>query len=187
MGRDKARLRLGDRTLLAHVRAIANATGSPVRIIRRDLVPRCGPLGGICTGLLTSIADAVLFLSCDMPFVTPRTLQSLAAKAGRPVRPVFLESAGVVGFPFLIPRSALLQIQRRAARRDWSLQGLARSLKSNRLRLPAGRARELFNINTPGDLMRARQFWRERPPRGPARLSRTALSDTHTAGRILPC
>lgn len=45
MGRDKARLRLRGRTLLAWVRAAARATGWPVRVIRRDLVPRCGPLG----------------------------------------------------------------------------------------------------------------------------------------------
>ena len=70
LGRDKARVRLGRRTLLAHVRRAAKELGLPVRVIRRDLVPRCGPLGGVFTALKTSRADAELFLACDMPFVS---------------------------------------------------------------------------------------------------------------------
>ena len=76
MGRDKARLRLNGRTLLAQVRDAAQTLGCPVRVIRRDLVTRCGPLGGVFTALKTSRAEAVLFLACDMPFVSPELLRS---------------------------------------------------------------------------------------------------------------
>ena len=69
MGRDKSRLKLGRRTMLGHIRAEAKTLGLPVRVIRRDLVPRCGPLGGIFTALKTTSADGVLFLACDMPFI----------------------------------------------------------------------------------------------------------------------
>src|SRR5688500_2993407 len=62
MGRAKARLRLGNRTLLGWVRRNAAALGLPVRVIRRDLVRRCGPLGGIYSALKTTKAFAVLFL-----------------------------------------------------------------------------------------------------------------------------
>ena len=70
MGVDKARLRLGGRTLLARVREHAAQLGFRVRVVRKDLVPPCGPLGGIYTAMKRSRADALLFLSCDMPFVT---------------------------------------------------------------------------------------------------------------------
>ncbi|MBI3255114.1 MAG: NTP transferase domain-containing protein, partial [Nitrosarchaeum sp.] len=33
-------------------------------------VPRCGPLGGILTGLRSAKTEAVLFLACDMPLIT---------------------------------------------------------------------------------------------------------------------
>ena len=85
MGRDKARLRLRGRTLLAWVRAAARATGWPVRVIRRDLVPRCGPLGGVWTALGRSRAERLVFLSCDMPFVTPELIRAVAQRKGRGV------------------------------------------------------------------------------------------------------
>src|SRR5213594_4238966 len=70
MGRDKTLLRLGQHTLLRHARLAADGLHLPVRVIRRDLLPRCGPLSGIYTGLKTSHAEAELFLACDMPFVS---------------------------------------------------------------------------------------------------------------------
>src|SRR5882724_1066931 len=81
MGRDKSRLRLGGRTLLAHIRATAKTVGLPHRIIRRDLVVHCGPMGGLYTALMTSRADATLFLACDMPFVSAGLLEMLVRKA----------------------------------------------------------------------------------------------------------
>ena len=70
MGRNKASLRLGRRTLLGHVRACARNSGLPHRVIRRDLLPGCGPLGGVYTALATSRAQIIVFLSCDMPFIS---------------------------------------------------------------------------------------------------------------------
>lgn len=161
MGREKSQLRLGGRTLLTHARALATAAGFPARVLRRDLVPRCGPLGGVCTALATTGAGRVLFLSCDMPFVTPDLLRQLTRRMGPDLEAVFAEADGVVGFPFLIRRSAAVKIQRRLTQGKHSLQGLARSLKSKWFRVPAHREWELHNINTPADLLRARQLWRE--------------------------
>ena len=66
--------------MLGHVRAAAKATGWPVRVIRRDLVERCGPLGGIYTALKTSEAAVEVFLACDMPFVSTELLRQLVAQ-----------------------------------------------------------------------------------------------------------
>src|SRR5262245_26810080 len=92
LGRDKARLRLGPRTVLGHVREQARALGLPVRVIRRDRVPRCGPLGGVYTALVTTRADAVLFLACDMPFLTAATMVRLWRRSIVERRPVFCRS-----------------------------------------------------------------------------------------------
>lgn len=126
MGRDKARLRLGRRTLLGHVRAAARATGRPVRLIRRDLVARCGPLGGIYTALKTSRADAVLFLACDMPFVSAELLQKLLRRAPRS-RAVFTGGTDRAGFPFLLRRATLPVVESQLAAQKFSIQSLAKN------------------------------------------------------------
>src|SRR6266699_1874722 len=136
MGRDKSRLRLGGRTLLAHIRATAKTVGLPHRIIRRDLVAHCGPLGGLYTALVTSRADATLFLSCDMPFVSASLLEMLVRKAKRKESALFVEANGRVGFPLLLfHRSALRVVESQLATTAFSLQRLAKVLRSQTIRL----------------------------------------------------
>lgn len=161
MGRDKARLRLGGRTLLGHARTVAGALGLPTRVIRRDLVPRCGPLGGIFTGLVTTQASAVLFLSCDMPFVTPgllkRVIQAAKPKSKKPIA-VFTTSAEGAGFPFLIRREALPRVERQIQEGELSVQTLARVLRAKRLRLPSSEAADITNLNTPLEMAAAKRL-----------------------------
>jgi molybdenum cofactor guanylyltransferase len=150
MGRDKARLRLGRRTVLGHVRRVAESLGVEVRVIRRDIEPRRGPLGGIYTGLKSSTNEAELFLSCDMPFVTAELLRTVMQRE----TPVFVEHGGVVGFPLLLAVQNLDVVDGEIRAGRLSLQNLAKRLKTRRLRLRGAQARQLFNINTPAD-------WRE--------------------------
>ena len=173
MGRDKARLRLGNRTMLGHIRATARAVGTarcavrssqrddPIRIsartISRDLVPRCGPLGGIFTALKTTRADAVLFLACDMPFVSAELLKFLLGKFNTKQSAFFTQKNRQVGFPFLIARNKLSVVEKQIARKEFSLQKLASILHARKLKLPRCFAGQLRNINTPADLKRARQ------------------------------
>ena len=165
MGRDKSRLRLGGRTLLAHIRATAKMIGLPHRIIRRDLVAHCGPLGGLYTALVTSRADATLFLSCDMPFVSAGLLEMLVRKAKREENALFVEANGLVGFPLvLFRRTALPVVESQLEKMAFSLQRLAQALRSQTIRLAARQAHELFNVNTPEDLRNARALWRDRRP-----------------------
>ena len=165
MGRDKSRLRLGDRSLLAHICATAKTIGLPHRIIRRDLIVHCGPIGGIYTALVTCRTDASLFLSCDMPFVSAELLEMLVLKSKQNGNALFIKANGQVGFPFvLFRRTALPVVESQLAKMAFSLQQLAQALSSQTIKLASRRASELFNVNTPEDLKEARALWRERPP-----------------------
>ena len=124
MGRDKARLRLGRRTLLGHARANARAPGLPVRVLRKDLISRCGPLGGIYSALRTTRHDAVLFLACDMPFVSPKLLLSLVHQFDGK-RPLFAMAGDKPGFPLVLPKILLPKVERLIAQRKFSLHNLA--------------------------------------------------------------
>lgn len=167
MGRDKSRLRLGPRTLLGHVRAAARALGAPVRVVRRDAVRRCGPLGGVFTALRRSRANAVLFLACDMPWVTPALLQALMRRAVSSGWAVFVRQAGVASFPFVLSRAALPIVAEQIKRKEFSLQELARRLRARFWTPPSHWQAQLHNLNTPEDWERARSKWRPSPRRPP--------------------
>jgi molybdenum cofactor guanylyltransferase len=152
MGRDKARLRLNGKSLLTQVRDAARTLGCPVRVIRRDLVTRCGPMGGVFTALKTSRAKAVLFLACDMPFVSTELLKEITSRITLNRPAVFVTLNGLAGFPFVIRTSALLIVEDQIASGRFSLQELASALDARRLRVIKARQAELRNLNTPEEM-----------------------------------
>jgi molybdopterin-guanine dinucleotide biosynthesis protein A len=155
MGRDKSRLRLGTTTMLGHIRKTARATGLPVRIIRRDCVPKCGPLSGIYTALKTTNADAILFLACDMPLVSTELIQliiQLQPHVRRShSRALFVRSRGRAGFPFILPLEAAKTVDRQIQLGDYSLQALAKAVRATISPITRSWSERLFNVNTPRD------------------------------------
>jgi molybdopterin-guanine dinucleotide biosynthesis protein A len=160
MGRDKANVRLAGRTLLQLISKTVHDLQLPLRVIRRDKIPRCGPVSGIYTGLSTSHKEAELFLACDMPFVSRQLLDRFLRAFARSPRALFTRKANRVGFPCLIPRRNLPVVASSVSRRLFSIHDLARNLHARYL--GAENAFELSNINTPADLARARKYVREK-------------------------
>jgi molybdopterin-guanine dinucleotide biosynthesis protein A len=179
MGRDKSRVRVGLRTMLAHIRTAARQTGLRVRVIRRDAVARCGPLGGIYTGLIRSRADVVMFLACDMPFVKPELLkQMLRTFRNRksPSAGLFAAESGRAGFPCVLRREAALEIVcRQLQDAEFSLQALAKKLRAGVIRPPHSAAGQLSNINTPAELKKAQT------------LLKRSLSNTRKTDKVARC
>jgi molybdopterin-guanine dinucleotide biosynthesis protein A len=149
MGRDKARLRVGGRTLLQRSGDAARALGIPVRVIRRDHVPRCGPLGGVCTALQKSSSEVLLFLSCDMPCVRAELLKRLLSRLTARRDAVFVESEGWLGFPFAIRARARETVWLLQQEGRFSLQSVAEHLQAVRLRVGRACRDQLLNVNTP--------------------------------------
>ena len=164
MGRAKAQLKLGRRSMLAIIRETANELRLPIRIIRRDIVPRCGPLGGILTGLQATPAEAVLFLACDMPLISPTLLKRLLRLSRDGTAAVFASQGPRLGFPILLPTSTIAAVERQIVQRRLSIHELATVVRARKLRVPS-RSRELFNVNTPGDKAEAERLFRQRTSR----------------------
>lgn len=162
LGRDKSRVLIGRRSLISYIRATVSHLGMPVRVIRRDSVPRCGPLGGIFTALGSSRFGHVIFLSCDMPFVTERLVRKLLSPCQSSARGIFFQTQSGAGFPFLIRTDALPTVARRIAAEELSLQGLAKALRAKIIPSLSGEADALLNINTERDLARGRTLWKRR-------------------------
>ncbi len=173
MGRDKASLRLGGRRILTLVREACRQSGLDCRVIRRDIVPRCGPLGGMVTALATSNQEACLLLTCDMPFVSTELLKALISQANkRPHRPWFSYQDGQFGFPALLRKKDEPVLRRAIEANQLGVQALARALKAGRFQVAPEDSLGLFNVNTPAEWREARQLWKahrtELPPRGRA-------------------
>lgn len=159
MGRDKARLRLGGRTLLGHLRLLAAALGLPLRNIRRDLVPRSGPLGGIYTALKTTRVETIVFLACDMPFVSADLLRRMLRRHRTNGRALFTRHLRTVGFPFIVSVKVLPTVERLLVARNLSLQCLARALRAASFAPAPAEAEAFVNVNTPADWKAARRTW----------------------------
>src|SRR6266849_3025762 len=83
MGEDKAFLRLGRCTLLAHALDLARAAAGSAWIVGNsgkfgafgpvieDVYPERGPLGGIHAALTQTATDLNLMIAVDLPFLHP--------------------------------------------------------------------------------------------------------------------
>ncbi|MDQ6632286.1 MAG: molybdenum cofactor guanylyltransferase [Verrucomicrobiota bacterium] len=157
MGRDKSQLRLRERTLLGQIRFTAKKIGCPVRIIRRDFIPSCGPLGGLHVALKTTRAEAILFLACDMPFVAAAFLKRILRQFSKKNNALFTATDSGAGFPFLLRRSVLAVVEKQLAEKNLSMQSLAQKLEAKFISPSRAEAAGLLNINTPGDWKKAQQ------------------------------
>lgn len=182
MGREKALLEVGGRTLLERALQLALSVAAEAMVVGsrgeferygrllEDVYPERGPLGGIHAALWASPTDLNLILAVDTPFLEARFLEFLVAQAR--------ESGAVV----TVPRTAdgfhpLAAVYRRAFR-ETAEQALAegrnkidalfaevetRVLEEEELRRFAFAPAIFENLNTPEELERARQRLRETP------------------------
>ena len=157
MGRKKSQIRMGCHTLLGHARAAVVDAGLKPRVIAVDLQPGLGPLGGILTALQSAKHSRVLFVGCDMPFLSGELIDTFLAGATGGVGPMFTQHEKGVGFPFVLSCADLALVEKQIDRGVLSLQRLAKRLKARMWQPPEEREWELFNINTPADLAEARR------------------------------
>lgn len=179
-GRDKARARLGSRTLLE--RAVGTlrellddvlvVSGDPAHEIRGatripDLRPGRGPLAGIEAALDRATREGregVFVLACDLPGVTPDVVaRILAAREGRGA--VAPARSGAPGHEPLCAYYASA-CRAHAARLLDGARAAAHDLlpAAGGLVLPLRPGESFLNVNAPEDLQAAEP----RPPDGPA-------------------
>jgi molybdopterin-guanine dinucleotide biosynthesis protein A len=176
MGRPKAWLEIGGRSLLARVRAACLEAGFRVEFqgdlpgvpeafpgdpVHADPRPGEGPLASLASALGRS--GPLLLLACDLPFLSPPLLRDLAAElagadwaapaAGEQAHPL----CAAYGPAVLAPARELLRAGRRDMHSLLAHPGLRGRLLAPR---PAwgDPERLLLNVNTPEDLERARRL-----------------------------
>ena len=179
MGRDKAFLDLGGKTLIERViTASADLGQSQTLLITNkpdeyrhlglemytDILPDKGSLGGIYTALTQAAHPAVLVLACDMPFIKTELLRFMIAQLD--------EATDIV-----VPRVEGYPQGMHAIYRTTCLPPIREQLQANRLKIIRfygkmrvryldeadyapydAEGRSFTNLNTPAELERAREL-----------------------------
>ena len=177
MGQDKRLLSVGEETLYARSLSVLRsifrgvivviAQDSPavesVTPVFRDLIPHCGSLGGLYTGLKQAETEWVFAVACDMPFLNSTVIRHFIELRGeRDVVMAKLEN-GFHPMHALYHRNCLPAIERLIHAQDFKIQRLVeypalrvRVVTSEELGPLDPQGHSFYNVNTPDDLSAAR-------------------------------
>jgi molybdopterin-guanine dinucleotide biosynthesis protein A len=183
MGRDKALLELGGRTLLDRALELAGSVAPMVRIVGpqeklltvahtiEDIFPDCGPLGGIHAALSRTQTQLNLVLAVDMPFVEPDFLVYVIAQASQVGALVTVPRSGAGWQPLCaVYRKDFAQVAERALqKKNNKIDALFTEADTRVIAEPEmvrmGFSTRMFqNLNTPADIEKAERHF-QRPDR----------------------
>ncbi len=169
-GEPKVLARFGNRTLLEHALQVAKNVSPRVMVITGentfelpipvssypDILPACGPLGGVYTALVYAQTLFVATLPCDMPLLSSELYREMyrCSDGERPV--VALSHKGLEPLIALWPRTALNVIQEHLFSGKFKLREVFETLGKIEVdfpRLLSPYNPEIFyNVNTKQDL-----------------------------------
>jgi molybdenum cofactor guanylyltransferase len=125
-----------------------------------DLIPGCGPLGGIYTGLKKSSCDQVFFAGCDMPFLQPGLIerQIAIARTGRFDCVIPSGPKGIEPLHGIYSRSILPELEDLLREKKLSINKFCSRLNTCYLPAEPEELVSFFNINTIDDLTEAHRL-----------------------------
>ena len=180
MGQDKRLLSIGDETLytrsLSVLRAIFErvvvvvAQDSPLMAsdapVLRDVIPHCGSLGGLYTGLKEARTQWVFAVACDMPFLDPGTIRHFTSLKGEGDVIMAKLRNGFQPMHALYHRNCLPIMEGLIHAQDFKIHRLAdhpavrvRIVTREELSRVDPEGRSFYNVNTPADLAAARSLF----------------------------
>ena len=185
MGQDKRYLIVGEQTLLERglgvlrsmfheILVIIAQDSPPLKIdarVVRDLVPDCGSLGGIYTGLTQATTPYIFAVACDMPFLNQTVIAQFTDRRDTADIVMARLAARLHPMHALYSKKCLPAMEQMIAARQLKIQGL---LSHSSLRVqyiteadllsidPSWRS--FHNVNTPADLEAACSLLARIPP-----------------------
>lgn len=179
MGQDKRFLAIGEETLLTRSLTVLRSVFPRVLVViaqdspalecdapvLRDLIPHCGSLGGLYTGLKQAETEWVFAVACDMPFLGAATIRHfIERKRDADVVMAKLQH-GLQPMHALYHRSCLPIMESLIQAQEFKIQRLAhhpalrvRLVLPEELSLVDPEMRSFCNVNTPADLEAARSL-----------------------------
>lgn len=181
MGEDKRFLHVGDRTLFERSLTVLRSLFQNVLVVIaqdspileaevpviRDLVPNCGNLGGLYTGLQQASTEHVFVVACDMPFLTPEAVRYLIRLKSDADIVMAQRDNGLEPMHALYGRRCLPVLEEMVRTRHLKIQDIVehsslnvRLIKEAELSRIDPEGRSFLNVNTPSDLEAARRLHR---------------------------
>jgi|SRR5579871_1915185 len=156
-GRDKTAIVVEGQTILDRQLRILTPVAADVTVVRDDIVPGCGPLGGLHTALTRARHDIVFVLACDMPHVTAPLVSYLVSLSDGFDAVVPRTERGYHPLCAVYRRTCLPAVARRLAERELQMTALfadlrVREVGADELARLGDRDRLLANVNTPAEL-----------------------------------
>ncbi len=188
MGEDKRHLLVGEQTLLERGLAVLHSTfqdalvviaqdSPPLDIeahVVRDLVPDCGSLGGLYTGLMQAATPYIFVVACDMPFLDPAVIAQFTNRRTDVDIVMAKLASRIHPMHALYSKRCLPVVERMIQARQLKIQEMVsdRSLHvcyvtEDDLRTIDPSGRSFQNVNTPADLDVARSLLAQLPPSKP--------------------
>lgn len=180
MGEDKRYLLVGERTLLERTLGILQTVFEQVVIVIaqdspslkdvaspvvRDLIPDCGSLGGLYTGLKQATTEHVFVVACDMPFLNTLVIRYFVDRRMQSDLIIAKLSNGLHPMHAVYGKACLPLLEQMIAARNLKIQDLASQsalrvefVSASDLAAIDPTARSFHNVNTPADLEAARAF-----------------------------
>jgi molybdenum cofactor guanylyltransferase len=155
-GRDKSALIVDGRTILERQLDVLRSAAEEVFVVRDDIVPGCGPMGGVHTALTRARGEAVFVIACDMPYTTAPLIAWLLTLAREADAVVPRTERGYHPLCAVYCRSCLEPIARRLAdgrvkMTDMFSDVRVREVSGEELAAFGDCDRLLANVNTPAD------------------------------------
>jgi molybdenum cofactor guanylyltransferase len=185
MGEDKRHLVVGEQTLLERGLAVLQSTfreilvviaqdSPPLNIdarVVRDLVPDCGSLGGLYTGLTQATTPYIFVVACDMPFLNQTVITQFTSQRATADIVMAKLDARLHPMHALYSKRCVPALEAMIQARQLKIQEIV-SQSSLRVRYvtegdlltidPSGRS--FYNVNTVADLEAARSLLARIPP-----------------------
>lgn len=176
LGRDKARILLGGKDLLARTADVLLSVAPEVWVVGRDPadhglnlpwrlddIPGKGPVGGIITALRV-LRRPCLVLSCDLPFVGREQLLPLIEARVACREPVLMTTWGQIETEYIEALVAIYEpealpvLEAAVARGEHKLSRIVPRELRRQVPYSQDQALPFFNINYPADLALMREL-----------------------------
>ncbi|TKS59794.1 MAG: molybdenum cofactor guanylyltransferase [Nitrospira sp.] len=179
MGEDKRYLHVGERTLFERSLAVLRSLFQNILVVIaqdspplqadvpviRDLIPDCGSLGGLYTGLRQASTEHIFVVGCDMPFLNPQAVRYVIALKDNADIVMAQRKNGLQPMHALYGRRCLPVLEEMVRTHHLKIQDIVvnpslnvRLIKEAELSRIDPEGRSFLNVNTPSDLEAARRL-----------------------------